>query len=77
MRGAALMVRARVAVFMRIAQAIRRGKAAYKGRTRHALRPYTNPVSISDVFEFTIIPYLIAAETWGDGPRAPRVEELS
>lgn len=61
------VVRARVAVFMRIAQAIRRGKAAYKGRTRHALLPYTNPVSISDVFESTIIPYLIAAETWGDG----------
>jgi hypothetical protein len=61
------VVRARVAVFMRIAQAIRRGKAAYKGRTRHALFPYAHPASISDVFESTIIPYLIAAETWGDG----------
>ena len=61
------VVRARVAVFMRIAQAIRRGKAAYKGRTRHALFPYAHPVSISDVFESMIIPYLIAAETWGDG----------
>lgn len=61
------VVRARVAVFMRIAQAIRRGKAAYKGRTRHTLFPYAHPVSISDVFESTIIPYLIAAETWGDG----------
>ena len=47
---------------MRIAQAIKRGKAAYK--VDGALVGYENPGSVADVFEACVIPQDIASEMW-------------
>ena len=55
-------VRARVAELMRVAQAIKRGKAAYK--VDGALVDYANPGSVADVFEACVIPQDIASEMW-------------
>ena len=50
-------VRARVAELMRVAQAIKRGKAAYK--VDGALVGYENPGSVADVFEACVIPHMV------------------
>ena len=42
-------VRARVAALMRIAQAIKRGKAAYEADGNYV--SFAHPVSVADVFE--------------------------
>ena len=50
-------VRARVAELMRVAQAIKRGKAAYK--VDGALVGYANPGSVADVFEDCVVKYVV------------------
>ena len=42
---------------MRVAQAIKRGKAAYK--VDGALVGYENPGSVADVFEACVIPHMV------------------
>ncbi len=48
---------------MRVAQAIKRGKAAYKTDGVHV--GYANPGSVADVFESCVIPRLTASAMWG------------
>ena len=53
-------VRARVAALMRIAQAIKRGKAAYEADG--VFVAFASPAAVADVFESCVIPYDIAPE---------------
>ncbi len=55
-------VRARVAVLMRIAQAIKRGKAAYEADG--VFVAFASPAAVADVFESCVIPHDIASERW-------------
>ena len=55
-------VRARVAVLMRIAQAIKRGKAAYEADG--VFVAFASPAAVADVFESCVIPHLIASQLW-------------
>ena len=55
-------MRARVAVLMRVAQAIKRGKAAYKADG--VFVGFASPAAVADVFESCVIPHDIASETW-------------
>ena len=55
-------VRARVAALMRIAQAIKRGKAAYEADGIYVA--FTSPAAVADVFESCVIPHLIASAMW-------------
>ena len=55
-------VRARVAVLMRIAQAIKRGKASYEVKGIYV--EFANPAAVADVFESCVIPHLIASKVW-------------
>ena len=56
-------VRARVAELMRVAQAIKRGKAAYEV-VDGVYADFTHPGSVADVFEACVIPQDIASEMW-------------
>ena len=51
---------------MRIAQAIKRGKAGYE--VKGALVEFANPAAVADVFESCVIPHDIAT----DAERIPR-----
>ena len=54
---------------MRIAQYIKRGKAAYEVDGR--LVGYANPVAVADVFESFVIPHEAKWEAWrADGVKA-------
>ena len=55
-------VRARVAALMRIAQAIKRGKASYEADGVHVA--FASPAAVADVFESCVIPWLIASAMW-------------
>ena len=55
-------VRARVAELMRIAQAIKRGKAAYEADG--VFVAFASPAAVADVFESFVIPHDIASEMW-------------
>ena len=55
-------VRARVAALMRIAQAIKRGKAAYEVKGVYV--EFANPAAVADVFEAHVIPHAVASEAW-------------
>ena len=55
-------MRARVAALMRIAQAIKRGKAAYEADGVYV--EFANPAAVADVFESCVIPHLIFSEVW-------------
>jgi ankyrin repeat protein len=55
-------VRARVADLMRIAQAIKRGKAAYEADG--VFVAFASPAAVADVFESCVIPHDIASERW-------------
>ena len=55
-------VRARVAELMRIAQAIKRGKASYEADG--VIVAFASPAAVADVFESCVIPHDIASETW-------------
>ena len=55
-------VRARVAALMRIAQAIKRGKASYEADGNFVA--FASPAAVADVFESCVIPYDIASEVW-------------
>ena len=55
-------VRARVAALMRIAQAIKRGKAAYEADG--VFVDFASPAAVADVFEACVIPQDIASEMW-------------
>ena len=55
-------VRARVVVLMRVAQAIKRGKAAYEADG--VFVAFASPAAVADVFESCVIPHLIASEMW-------------
>ena len=54
--------RARVAELMRIAQAIKRGKASYEADGNYV--SFAHPVSVADVFESCVVPHLIASALW-------------
>ena len=54
-------LRARVAA-LRIAQAIKRGKAAYEADG--VFVGFASPAAVADVFESCVIPHLIASELW-------------
>ena len=56
-------VRARVAELMRIAQAIKRGKAAYEADGVYV--GFASPAAVADVFESCVIPHVIASDLWG------------
>ncbi len=47
---------------MRIAQAIKRGKAAYEADG--VLVDFASPAAVADVFESCVIPRLIAPDVW-------------
>ena len=53
---------ARVAELMRIAQAIKRGKAAYEADG--VFVDFASPAAVADVFESCVIPQDIASEMW-------------
>ena len=53
-------MRARVAALMRIAQAIKRGKAAYEADG--VFVGFASPAAVADVFESCVIPRLIASD---------------
>ena len=53
---------ARVAELMRIAQAIKRGKAAYEADG--VFVAFASPVAVADVFESCVIPRLISSDEW-------------
>ena len=53
---------ARVAELMRIAQMIKRGKAAYVAKG--VCVEFANPAAVADVFEACVIPRIIASELW-------------
>ena len=57
-------VRARVAELMRVAQAIKRGKAVYEADG--VFVAFASPAAVADVFESCVIPHLISSdsETW-------------
>ena len=55
-------VRGRVAALMRIAQAIKRGKAAYEADG--VLVAFASPAAVADVFEDCVIPHVAAAASW-------------
>ena len=55
-------VRARVAALMRIAQAIKRGKAAYEADG--VFVGFASPAAVADVFEAFVVPHAIASEVW-------------
>ena len=55
-------MRARVAALMRIAQAIKRGKAAYEADG--VFVEFANPAAVADVFEAHVIPHAVASEEW-------------
>ena len=55
-------VRARVRFLMRIAQAIKRGKASYEADGNYV--SFASPASVADVFEACVIPHDIAPEMW-------------
>jgi hypothetical protein len=55
-------VRARVAELMRVAQSIKRDKAA--NEVDGVLVGYENPGSVSDVFEVCLVKYLVASAYW-------------
>ena len=55
-------MRARVADLMRIAQAIKRGKAAYEADG--VFVAFASPAAVADVFESCVIPHDIASERW-------------
>ena len=55
-------MRARVADLMRIAQAIKRGKASYEADG--VFVAFASPAAVADVFESCVIPHDIASETW-------------
>ena len=55
-------MRARVADLMRIAQAIKRGKASYEADG--VFVAFASPAAVADVFESCVIPHLIASELW-------------
>ena len=52
---------------MRVAQAIKRGKAAYE--VDGALVGYENPVSVADVFEAFVMPHAARARLPAPGPQ--------
>ena len=54
--------RARAADLMRVAQAIKRGKAAYEADGVYVA--FASPAAVADVFESCVIPHDIASETW-------------
>lgn len=58
-------VRALARELMRIAYAIRIGKAAHK--VDGALRPFAGPGAVADVFELYVIPWLLASTRWRNG----------
>ena len=53
---------ARVAELMRIAQAIKRGKAAYEADG--VFVEFANPAAVADVFEAHVIPHAVSSEAW-------------
>ena len=53
-------VRARVAVLMRVAQAIKRGKAAYEADGVRV--DFAHPVSVADVFEAFVMPHMVTRD---------------
>ena len=55
-------VRARAAALMRIAQAIKRGKAAYEADG--VFVAFASPAAVADVFESCVIPHLISSDVW-------------
>ena len=55
-------VRARVAALMRIAQAIKRGKASYEVKGVYV--EFANPAAVADAFEAHVIPHAVASEVW-------------
>ena len=55
-------VRARVAALMRIAQAIKRGKASYEADGVHVA--FASPAAVADVFESCLVKYLVASAYW-------------
>ena len=55
-------VRTRVAALMRIAQDIKRGKAAYEADG--VFVAFASPAAVADVFESCVIPQDIASEMW-------------
>ena len=55
-------VRARAAALMRIAQAIKRGKAAYEAGG--VFVAFASPAAVADVFESCVIPHLISSDVW-------------
>jgi hypothetical protein len=55
-------VRARVGELMRVAQAIKRGKAAYEADG--VFVAFASPAAVADVFESCVIPHDIASEMW-------------
>ena len=48
---------------MRIAQAIKRGKAAYVADGVYV--GFASPAAVADVFESCVIPHVIASDLWG------------
>ena len=55
-------VRGRAAALMRIAQAIKRGKAAYEADGNYVA--FASPAAVADVFEACVVPHLIASVMW-------------
>ena len=55
------MVRERAAALMRIAQYIKRGKAAYEVKGVYV--EFANPVAVADVFESCVIPHALASDS--------------
>ena len=54
-------MRARVAALMRIAQAIKRGKAAYEADG--VFVGFASPAAVADVFESCVIPHAVASDS--------------
>ena len=55
-------MRAGVADLMRVAQFVKRDKAAYK--VDGVLVGYENPGAVADVFEVCLVKYLVASAYW-------------
>ena len=55
-------VRARAVELVRIAQAIKRGKAAYEVKGVYV--EFANPAAVADVFEAHVIPHAVSSEEW-------------
>ena len=62
-------VRSLARELMRIAYAIRIGKAAHE--VDGALRPFVEPGAVADVFELFVIPRLLVSTRWRNGVLAP------